>query len=90
MFKQRLKTTQQQLDKREAFMEEMQKTVWAPKPNCEKKLKDEDKQFLSNMKKSREGRVSSLDRVTMATSKRKTKTVLQIQERKHKKKKKIV
>ena len=36
-------------------MEEMQKTLWAPKPNCEKELNDEDQQFLSNMKGSREG-----------------------------------
>ena len=78
LFKQRLKTTQQQLGKREAFREEMQKTVWAPKPNREKELNDEDKQFLSNMKESREGRVSSLDRVTMAKSKRKMETVMQI------------
>ena len=87
LFMQRLKTTQQQLDKREAFMEEMQVTFWAPKPNCEKELNDEDKQFLSNTKGSREGGVSSLDRVTMAKSKRKMETVLQIQERKHKEKK---
>ena len=30
----------------------MQKTFWAPKPNCEKELNDEDKQFLSNMKET--------------------------------------
>ena len=87
LFKQRLKTTQQQLDKKEAFMEEMQKTFWAPKSNCKKELNDEDKQFLSNMKGSREGGVSSLDRVTMAKSKRKMETILRIQERKHKEKK---
>ena len=52
LFKQCLKTTQQQLDKRAAFMEEIQMTFWAPKPNCEKELNDEDKQFLSNIKGS--------------------------------------
>ena len=88
LFKQCLKTTQQQLDKREAFVKEMQKIFWAPKPNCEKELNDEDKQFLSNMKGSREGGVSSLDRVIMAKSKRKMETVLQIGERKQKEKKK--
>ena len=39
------------------------------------------------MKGNREGGVSSLDRVTMAKSKRKMEPVLQIQERKHKEKK---
>ena len=52
-----------------------------------KKLNVEDKQFLSNMEGNREGEVSSLDRVTMAKSKRKMDTVLQIQERKHREKK---
>ena len=45
LFKQRLKTTQQQLGKRDAFSKEMKKTFWAPKPNCEKGLNEEDRKF---------------------------------------------
>ena len=39
MFNQRLKTTQQQLAKRDAFMEEIQMTFWAPKPKASKPKK---------------------------------------------------
>ena len=46
LFKQRLKTTQQQLGKKDAFSKEMKKTFWAPKPNCEKGLNEEDRKFL--------------------------------------------
>ena len=83
LFKQRLKTTQQQLNKRDAFSQEMKKTIWAPKPNCEKGLNDEDRKFLENMKGSREGGVSSLDRVIVAKSKRKIEKVLQLKKRKY-------
>ena len=62
LFKQRLKTTQLQLDTRKAFLKEIKRTFWAPQPNCEKRLNDEDKKLLEIMKTSREGGVSSLDR----------------------------
>ena len=78
LFKQRLKTTQQQLDKRDAFSKEMKKTFWTAKPNCEKGLIEEDRKFLENMKGSREGGVSSLDRVIVAKNKRKIEKVLQL------------
>jgi len=73
LFKQRLKTTHLQLDKRKAFLEEMKRTFWAPQPNCEEKLNKEDRKFLEIMKTSREGRVSSLDRTTPAKNKEKLK-----------------
>ena len=82
LFKQRFKTTQQQLDKRDAFSKEMKKTFWAPKSNCEKGLNEEDRKFLENMKSSRKGGVSSLDRVTVAKNKRKIEKVLQLKKRK--------
>ena len=71
LFKQRLKTTQQQLDKRDAFSKEMKKTFWAPESNCEKGLNEEDRKFLENMKSSIKGGVSSLDRVTVARNNKK-------------------
>ena len=80
-FKQRLKTTQQQLDKRKAFLEEMKRTFWAPQPNCEERLDEENRKFLEIMKTSREGGVSSLDRKTLAKNKDKLKRSLQKQER---------
>ena len=61
----------------------MKKTFWAPKPNCEKGLNEEDRKFLENMKSSREGGVSSLDRVTVAKNKRKIEKVLQLKKRKY-------
>ena len=63
----------------------MKTTFWAPKPNCEKHLDEENRKFLENMKGSREGGVSSLDRVTAAKNKRKIKKVLQLKKRKHNK-----
>ena len=83
LFKQRLKTTQQQLDKKDAFSKEMKKTFWAPKPNCEKGLNKEGRKLLENMKGSREGGVSSLDRLTVAKNKRKIEKVLQLKKRKY-------
>ena len=82
LFKQRLKTTQQQLDKRDAFSKEMKKTFGAPKSNCEKGLNEEDRKFLENMIGSRKGGVSLLDRVTVAKNKRKKEKVLQLKKRK--------
>ena len=76
LFKQRLKTTQLQLDKRKAFLEEMKRTFWAPQPHCEERLNEEDRKFLEIMKTSREGGVSSLDRKTLAKNKEKLKRSL--------------
>ena len=61
----------------------MKKTFWAPKPNFEKGLDEEDRKFLENMKSSREGGVLSLDRVTVAKNKRKIEKVLQLKKRKY-------
>ena len=83
LFKQQLKTTQQQLDKRDAFSKEMKKTFWAPKPTCERELNQKDRKFLENMKGSREGGISSLDRVTVAKNKRKIEKILQLKKRKY-------
>ena len=63
----------------------MKTTFWAPKPNCEKHLDEENRKFLENMKSSGEGGVSSLHRVTVAKNKRKIKKVLQLKKRKHNK-----
>ena len=71
LFKQRLRTTQHQLDKRDVFSKEMKKIFCAPKSNCEKGLNEEDRKFLENMKSSRKGGVSSLDRVTVARNNKK-------------------
>ena len=81
LFKQRLKTTQVQLDKRKAFLEEMKRTFWAPQPNCEERLNEDDRKFLEIMKTSREGGASSLERKTLAKNKEKLKRSLQKQER---------
>ena len=80
LFKQWLKTTQLQLDKREAFLEEMKRTFWAPQPNCEERLNEEDRKFWEIKKTSREGGLSSLDRKTLAKNKEKLKRSLQKQE----------
>ena len=56
----------------------MKKAFWASKPKCEKRLNEEDRKFLENMKGSREGGVSSLNRVTVAKNKRKIEKVLQL------------
>ena len=53
----------------------MKKTFWTPKPNCEKGLNKEDRKFLENMKGSREGGVSSLDKVIVDKNKRKIENV---------------
>ena len=82
LFKQRLKTTQHQLDKRNAFSKEMKKIFRDPKSNCKKGLNEEDRKFLENMKSSRKGGVSSLDRVIVARNKRKIEKVLQLKKRK--------
>ena len=82
LFKQRLKTTQQQLDKRDAFSKEIKKTLWTPKPNCEKGLNTEDKKFLENMKGGRKGGVSSLDSITVAKNKQTIEKLLQLKKRK--------
>ena len=84
LFKQRAKTTQQQMNNRDAFLTEMKKTFWAPLPNCEKGLNKEDRKFLENMKGSRVGGISSLDRVTEAKNKRKLGKVLEVRKRKDK------
>ena len=59
----------------------MKRTFWAPQPNCEERLNEEDRKFLEIMKTSREGGVSSLDRKTLAKNKDKLKRSLQKQER---------
>ena len=82
-FQQQSKTTQQLLDKRDAFLKEMKKTFWAPNPNCEKGLNEEDRKFLENMKGCREGGVSSICKVIMTKNKRKIEKVLQLKKRKH-------
>ena len=84
LFKQRAKTTQQQMNNRDAFLTEMKKTFWAPLPNCEKGLNEEDRKFLENMKGSRVGGISSLDRVTETKNKRKLEKVLEVRKRKDK------
>ena len=61
----------------------MEKTFWAPKPNCKKDLNDKGKQVLNNMRGSRERGVSSVDRVAMDINKRKLEKVLKVQQRKH-------
>ena len=48
----------------------MKKTFWALKPNCGKGLNEEDRKFLEYMKDSREGGVSSPDRVIVAKNKK--------------------
>ena len=50
LFKQRLKTTQLQMDTRKAFLKEIKRTFWAPQPNCEERLNDEDRKLLEIMK----------------------------------------
>ena len=60
----------------------MKKTFWALKSNCEKGLNEEDRKFLENMKGSRKGGVSPLDRATVAKNKRKIEKVLQLKKRK--------
>ena len=59
----------------------MEKTFWAPKPNCDRELNDEDKQFLDSVLGSRKGRVSFVDRVAVAKYKRKLQMVLKVQQR---------
>ena len=61
----------------------MKKTFRALKSNCEKGLNEEDRKFLENIKSSREGGVSSLDRVTVAKNKQKIEKVLQLKKRKY-------
>ena len=90
LFKQRLKTTQLHLDKRKAFLKEMKRAFWAPQPNCEERLNEEDRKFLEIMKTSREGGVSSLDRKTLAKIKEKLKRSLQKQERIYKEEQKKI
>ena len=58
LFKQRLKTTQLQLDKRKAFFGRNEENVLgAPTKHCEERLNEEDRKFLEIMKTSREGGV---------------------------------
>ena len=51
----------------------MMKTFWAPKLNCEKRLNEEDRKVVDHIKGSREGKVSSLDVVTVAQTNEKYK-----------------
>ena len=81
LFKQRLKTMQLQLDERKAFLKEMKRTFWAPQPNYDERLNEEDRKFSENMKTSRESGVSSLNRKTAAKNKEKLQRSLQKQER---------
>ena len=62
-------------------MVKKERTFWAPQPNCEERLNEEDRKFLEIMKTSRKGGVPSLDRKTLAKNKEKLKRSLQKQER---------
>ena len=72
LYKQRKIDTKIQKENRKIFLQEIKKTFWAPMPNCEKQLCEEDRAFLENMKgPERVGRIAGLDQTLQQQNKRK-------------------
>lgn len=72
LYKQRAIKTQNQIKNRKDFLELSQLTFWAPKPNCDSALCQEDRLFLQNMKSSeRKGGIGVFDRTGSEKVKRK-------------------